>query len=129
MTSAKPEAPGSKAPVGPVAAANKFYPKQALKPGGGTPDDSDPWRGNGIQTTGNGRVDTKGAVPVKEAKELPGDQGHKVAPHTKPGTDKENGTPAEMRKLESVDSTTALKHKGNKPKTRAGRVYPHLKQD
>jgi hypothetical protein len=124
MTAAKPEAPGSIAPEGPVAAANKFYPRKAKKPDEAK-DTSDPWRGDGIQTVPQGRVETKGAVPAKEAKELNGDQGHANAPHTKPGAIKPNGTPEEMRKVESVDSTTALR----KPKSGAQRVYPGLKAE
>jgi hypothetical protein len=114
-----PAAPGSIAPQGPSGIAPKVYPnlsgKVAVQAGG---DTSDPWRGGAVATP-NGKVQTKGAVAVKQAKEAPGNQGAKNA-HTKPGKIKPVGSDTGMRKTESVSSTTALK------KGPAARVYPNL---
>lgn len=73
-----------------------------------------------IYSTDSKAASRAGGVPVKTAKELPGNQGAKNS-HTKPGTTKENGSPEEMRETESVTSTKALK------RTPAGSIYPHLK--
>lgn len=114
----KPAAPGSIAPQGPTNPAATLYPPMsgkvpvsAAKPGAqmiGAP-----------QTATNGRVVTKGAVPVKEAKNLPGNQGTKNS-HTKPTAIKSNGSAAKVdAQIDHVVSTTALKGPASK-------VYPHL---
>ena len=79
---------------------------------------SDPWRGGPIATP-NKAVATKGAVPVKQAKELPGNQGAHNS-HTKPGKIKQVMPAGTLEKrIDHVVSTTALKGPASK-------VYPHL---
>jgi hypothetical protein len=76
---------------------------------------SDPWR-DGAVATPNGKVQTKAmpivprgnsAVPVKNTKPLPGNQGASNA-HTKPGAIKPVGPDTGMRKTESVTTTRTL---------------------
>lgn len=107
----KPAAPNSIAPQGPLGGANKVYPALSGKTDpNDTTSKSDPWRGGKVASP-NGKVETKGAVPVKMAKELPGDQGTMNA-HTKPGKIKPVGTPKQMRRIGSVISTSALQKVG-----------------
>ena len=73
---------------------------------------SDPWRGGPIATP-NGAVATKGAVPVKQAKELPGNQGAHNS-HTKPGKIKPVGSDKALRHAASVNSTSALQKVGGR---------------
>lgn len=110
----KPAAPGSTPPQGPTNPAASLYSAlskkaavSAAKPGAqpiGAP-----------QTATNGRVVTKGAVPVKTAKNLPGNQGAHNS-HTQRGKVKPVGSTADLRKTGSVTSV----------KNVATRVYPHL---
>lgn len=70
----------------------------------------------GLQTLPNGAVVNKvprgsSAVPVKTAKNAPGNQGTKNS-HTKPSAIKPNGTPAQMRPLQSTTSTAPLQKVG-----------------
>lgn len=115
----KPAAPNSIAPSGPTNPAATIYPPMSGKTAVNAPGDtSDPWRGGAVATP-NGAVPTKGAVPVKVAKNLPGNQGTKNS-HTKPDAIKPVGSDAALRKVGSVTSTTAMK------KMPSSKVYPHL---
>jgi hypothetical protein len=58
---------------------------------------------------------------AKKSPVAPGNQPPAHAPHTKPGRIKPTGSPAAMRRTESVTSTAALKG------GQASRVYPNLK--
>lgn len=112
----KPAAPGSIAPQGPTNPAAKVYPALSGKTSTNAPTSkTDEWRGGAIATP-NAAVATKGAVPVKVAKNLPGNQVTKNA-HTKPSAIKPNGTPAQTRKLQSATSSKHLAAKS---------LYPHL---
>ena len=133
MHPSKPSAPGSTAPVGPTGGAARVYPPMSGKtPVSGPTSKSDPWRPGPLQAVPNGSVPTKGAVPVAEAKELPGNQGANNS-HTKPGKIKPVGTPKEMRRIGSVISTSALQKVGggklgvkNGASNAARTIYPKL---
>ena len=86
-------------------------------------DTSDTWR-SGAVATPNGRVPTKGAVPVKQAKELPGNQGANNS-HTKPGKIKPVGSREALSKTGSVTTTRTLAPIGDaEAKRRTRALYP-----
>lgn len=131
-TAKAPSAPGSTAPKGPTGGAASVYPALSGKTAvNGATSKSDPWRTGASQTVGQKPVATKGAVPVKQAKELPGNQGAKNA-HTKPGKIKPVGSDKAMRQVASVNSTSALQKVGGnklgdkKGASNASRLYPKL---
>ena len=81
-----------------MSTASKVYPNQKKIP-------PDPWF-KGLQTPPNGRVVTKGAVPVKTAKNAPGNQGTKNA-HTKPSAIKPVGSDAALGKIGDFGGKTS----------------------
>ena len=100
--------------------------KPEKPPAGG--DTSDAWRGGAVATP-NGAVATKGAVPVKQAKELPGNQGANNS-HTKPGKIKPVGSREALRKTGSVTTTRTLAPIGDaEAKRRTKALYPSSGSD
>lgn len=111
----KPDAPGSKAPVGPVSAANKLYGGGAGKSSGPNTTSKADFR-SPAQTVPQKPVETKGGLKFKKVPIQDGDQGEHNRKRKDIGDNK-----GDMRSKQSVDSQSSLERIGGKKLNPGGR--------